>query len=126
MHKNILLAVGITILFLGMSITSSMTVDTVKKPSVPISNGKTLYVGGTGEGNYTTIQDAIDNASEGDTVFVYAYSSPYYENVAIKKSINLSNIPLNTKFPSRMISYLRKDFCLLMKVAESLEQTTPC
>jgi len=28
-----------------------------------------LYVGGSGEGNYSSIQDAIDNASDGDTIF---------------------------------------------------------
>lgn len=33
--------------------------------------GNTLYVGGSGPGNYTTIQAAIDNASDGDTVYVY-------------------------------------------------------
>ena len=56
----------------------------------------TLYVGGTGEGNYTTIQDAIKNASDGDTVFVYDDSSPYYENVIINKSINLIGEDRNT------------------------------
>jgi len=35
-------------------------------------NGNTLYVGGSGPNNYTKIQDAIDNASNGDTVFVYS------------------------------------------------------
>ena len=49
--------------------------------------GNTLYVGGTGEGNYTTIRDAIKNASDGDTVFVY--NGTYYENVYIGKAINL-------------------------------------
>ena len=49
--------------------------------------GKTLYVGGTGPGNYTKIQYAIDNASDGDTVFVY--NGTYYENIEIDKSINL-------------------------------------
>ncbi len=48
MHKNILLCVGITILFLGMSITPSVAVDNVQKSSIPISSGHTLYVGGTG------------------------------------------------------------------------------
>jgi len=52
-------------------------------------NGGTLYVGGFGPNNYTKIQDAIDNASNGDTVFVYDDSSPYYENIGIDKSINL-------------------------------------
>lgn len=42
---------------------------------------KILYVGGDGSGNYTTIQNAIDNASEGDMVFVY--SGLYYENIIV-------------------------------------------
>jgi len=96
MHKNILTVVGITILFLGMSITPSVAVDTVKKSSMPISNGNTLYVGGSGEGNYTSIQDAIDDANDGDTVFVYDESSPYYENVVIGRSINLIGEDKNT------------------------------
>jgi parallel beta-helix repeat protein len=48
-----------------------------------------LYVGGSNPGNYTHIQMAIDNASDGDTVFVYDDSAPYYENVIVDKSINL-------------------------------------
>ncbi|KAA0006759.1 MAG: hypothetical protein FE045_02100 [Thermoplasmata archaeon] len=50
-------------------------------------DGKTLYVGGSGPNNYSKIQDAINNASNGDTIFVY--SGIYYENVVINKSINL-------------------------------------
>ncbi|MCD6573584.1 MAG: hypothetical protein J7K95_05780 [Thermoplasmata archaeon] len=50
-------------------------------------DGKTLYVGGSGPNNYTHIQDAINDASNGDTIFVY--SGIYYENVVINKSINL-------------------------------------
>jgi hypothetical protein len=49
--------------------------------------GNTLYVGGSGPGNYSRIQDAIDNASDGDTVFVY--SGIYYENIVVDKSIDL-------------------------------------
>lgn len=52
-----------------------------------IKNGKTLYVGGTGPNNYTHIQDAIDDASDEDVIFVY--SGIYYENIVINKSISL-------------------------------------
>ena len=48
---------------------------------------RTLYVGGSDPGNYSKIQDAIDNASDGDTVFVY--EGIYYENIVINRSINL-------------------------------------
>ncbi len=90
------LVIGIIILFIGMSFTPSVAVDTVKKPSMPISNGNTLYVGGSGEGNYTKIQDAIDNANNGDTVFVYDDSSPYYEILVVDKSIWLIGENKNT------------------------------
>lgn len=58
--------------------------------------GNTLYVGGSGEGNYTKIQDAIDNASDGDTVFVYDDSSPYYEYIIINKSIDFFGENMDT------------------------------
>ena len=48
----------------------------------------TLFVGGAGPGNYSTIQQGIDNASAGDTVFVY--NGTYYENVIVNKTINLT------------------------------------
>jgi len=50
-------------------------------------SGTTLYVGGTGPGNYSSIQAAIDAASPGDTVFVY--SGAYFENVVINKTVDL-------------------------------------
>ncbi len=51
------------------------------------ASATTLYVGGAGPGNYTTIQGAIDAASPGDTVFVF--SGTYYENVVVNKTITL-------------------------------------
>jgi parallel beta-helix repeat protein len=50
-------------------------------------NGHTFYVGGSGPGNYSNIQDAIDNTSYGDTVFVF--QGIYYENIIVYTSIKL-------------------------------------
>jgi parallel beta-helix repeat protein len=55
-----------------------------------------LYVGGSGPGDYTKIQDAIDNATDGDTVFVFDDSSPYIENIVINTSISLLGEEKNT------------------------------
>jgi len=46
-----------------------------------------LYVGGLGPGNFTNIQDAIDNASNGDTIFVF--SGVYHENVFVDKQLTI-------------------------------------
>jgi len=84
-----LFVVAVILLFIGMSISSSTGFD-VEQSITSIYDGKILYVGGSGPGNYTKIQDAIDNASDGDTVFVYDDSSPYrVRNLIVDKSINL-------------------------------------
>lgn len=46
-----------------------------------------LYVGGTGPGNYSSIQGAVDDALDGATVFVYA--GPYKENIWISSPIHI-------------------------------------
>jgi parallel beta-helix repeat protein len=51
------------------------------------AKGATLYVGGPGPGNYTKIQDAVDAANPGDTIFVY--EGTYYENVIVNKTVSL-------------------------------------
>ena len=80
------LVLVIIALLIGMSITPSVAVDTIEQCSMSTSNGNTLYVGGTEEGYYTRIQDAINDANDGDTVFVYNTSSSYFENVTGDKS----------------------------------------
>jgi hypothetical protein len=83
--KRKCLAVGIILLFVATSIIPSIAQD-IEKSSEPTSRGKWLFVGGSGPGNYTKIQDAINESHEGDTVFVYDDSSPYYENLVIPQA----------------------------------------
>jgi len=67
-----------------------------KDRSISMNNGQMLYVGGSGSGNYSRIQDAVDNASDGDTVFVYDDSAPYYESITIRIQIHLLGENRNT------------------------------
>jgi len=82
---------GWALVVLGVLILGSMlpavSGQTPQHASLPL--GVTLYVGGSGLGNYTSIQDAVDAAAPGDTVFVYDESAPYVESVIINKSISL-------------------------------------
>jgi parallel beta-helix repeat protein len=89
MKKNILIIIKIVILFLILSINSSIAIDSVNKYSETSFGGNIFYVGGIGPENYSIIQEAIDDAFDGDTIFVFNDSSPYIENILIKKSINL-------------------------------------
>jgi parallel beta-helix repeat protein len=67
-----------------------VSATTLSEKSIhPLTRGNTLYVGGLGPNNYTKIQDAINDAENGDTVFVFDDSSPYYENIVIENSITL-------------------------------------
>lgn len=50
-------------------------------------NGKILYVGGEGEGNYTKIQDAINDAKDG--YVIYVYPGYYNESLHINKSLTI-------------------------------------
>jgi len=63
--------VGI-MLIVGLLFLSSVIVFHVSSKEInTISTENTLYVGGSGPGNYTTIDEAVDFASDGDTIFVY-------------------------------------------------------
>jgi parallel beta-helix repeat protein len=55
--------------------------------SRPELGGDWWYVGGSGPANFTTIQDAVNQASNGDTVFVYNGTYPGY--VILNKTIDL-------------------------------------
>jgi parallel beta-helix repeat protein len=60
------------------------------------SAGVTIFVGGLGPGNYSSIQDAINASSDGDTIFVFNTSSPYYGPVSITKRLRLIGQDRNT------------------------------
>ena len=79
--------VGIILLCSGISVISAETSPSIMSPQ-PLNRATILYVGGSGPGNYTTIQEAINNATNGDTVYVY--NGTYTENVDTKlKKITL-------------------------------------
>jgi parallel beta-helix repeat protein len=80
----------VILLLLVVTNTHPLLAKNIEKIFQPLSRENRLYVGGSGPGNYTKIQDAIDNASDDDTVFVYNISSPYNENLIINKSIQLN------------------------------------
>ncbi|MBU0497435.1 MAG: right-handed parallel beta-helix repeat-containing protein, partial [Candidatus Thermoplasmatota archaeon] len=83
---------------------SALTHD-ITTQTTPIMNRGTLYVGGSGPGNYSKIQTAIDAASQGDTIFVYDDSSPYNENIKITKSIQLIGENRDTTIINGMYNY---------------------
>ena len=78
-------AVTIVFLFIGASIVSATGNFVTEK--MQIFDSDILYVGGIGPGNYSIIQDAIENASEGN--IIYVYGGTYYENLVISTKIDL-------------------------------------
>jgi parallel beta-helix repeat protein len=73
---------------MSVHITSSTEVNHEITSNFPTLSGKTLYVGGSGPGNYTKIQDAINDSLDGDAVFVY--TGMYQENhISVDKGITL-------------------------------------
>ncbi len=84
-------AVTACLLFLGLVFLPAGQSNDESNSLVASSNGNTLYVGGSGPSNYTKIQDAIDNSSDDDTVFVY--HGVYLENLLIvTSSLSISTV----------------------------------
>ena len=81
------IVVTLILVFIGASVVSGLKTN-VTSNDQPMSRGNWLYVGGSGAGNYTSIQKAIDNSSNGYTIYVY--NKTYNENLDTKlKKITL-------------------------------------
>ena len=75
------LVIGILVMFIGMSVNPST--GTISEKTTSATLGSRGY-----------IQDLIDSASDGDTIYIP--SGTYYENIKIDKSINLIGEDKNT------------------------------
>ena len=83
---NVVLTITLFTLLLGFGNSPSFGISLTIELNKPV-DGDILYVGGTGPGNYSDIQEAIDNAENGDTIFVYV--GDYPANIVIDKSLIL-------------------------------------
>jgi len=112
------LVIGILILLIGVNIGSSFAGDVdVKTMSSVGFDGNTLYVGGSGANNYTTIQSAVDDAVDGDIVFVFY--GVYNENIILNKELTIigienpdGQIPLLDKY-DKVVIVIKKDNCTI-------------
>ena len=79
------LAVGIIFFLVISSVPYSILSNEI---STGTFSGNTLYVGGSGPGNYSRIQGAINDANDGDTIYVF--NGSYRENINIDKPLFLT------------------------------------
>jgi parallel beta-helix repeat protein len=85
MKSKIILSM-VMVVILGLSLFGQAAATTFSKTTVSYGRG-TLYVGGSGLGNHSTISEAITNATQGDVIFVY--NGTYTENLNIAKKISI-------------------------------------
>ena len=87
----------ITLAIAFLMFTPFVSINGSDISSLNNSNGNILYVGGSGPNNYTSIQDAIDDAENGYTIYVYY--RVYNESIVINKSISLIGMAINGEKP---------------------------
>jgi nitrous oxidase accessory protein len=79
--KKILIGIAICTLMILSTVVPVSSTAVSKTTSSSLVKGNTLYVGGSGPGNYTKIQDAINDSSSGDTIYVF--QGTYHEALTI-------------------------------------------
>jgi uncharacterized membrane protein len=83
-HGSMLISVYLVIALLTVGFASFMVMD---KISDTVQGGNGIIVDVNGNGNYTNIQWAIDNATIGDTIYIW--DGFYSENVIVNKSVTI-------------------------------------
>ena len=106
----VLMAAGLLIL-IALITPGLDTTITEEEVELPVNSRAVLTVG-AGK-MYSRIQDAIDNASDGDTVQVFA--GTYNENLVLNKSLNLQGNGAESSFvnntPISPILKIESDWC---------------
>ena len=80
----------ILILAMVVSVFVATSSAAISSKSNVKSSSAIIYV----PDNYTKIQWAIDNATDGDLIIINAFGGPYYENIVVDKRINLTGIEM--------------------------------
>lgn len=83
------LAVGIILLFIGTNIAPS-GVSQVHQSNIFLNSFKTIIVDDEGDGDYRFIQEALDNATQGDIIKVY--SGTFNEKIIINMTLIIEGI----------------------------------
>lgn len=92
MYLRKLLTLQIFLIILLFTSISAQPIP--QQTTLYLINGTTHYVGGQGPGNYTTIAQAITNATDGDTIYIYP--GIYKEILILNKELSLIGHDMET------------------------------
>ncbi len=79
-------------------VATSLVAFKTLEGKVTITSGNTLTVGP--QRTYQTIQSAVNNASDNDTIEVENDSNPYHENVVVNRSVTITPYHYNNQSPT--------------------------
>jgi hypothetical protein len=93
MNRKILIIIEIIIIFLGASINQSVAFSFNEKSTLPISDKIVIIVDDEGDGDYTSINNAVKNALPGYTIKVYSGTYNEKEIYIVQPGLTLQGIP---------------------------------